>query len=166
MTFFRLLSQKAPAVFLLATLAITAPAAEAVEKKIIGATEMLTVEEAGLSFLGRMDTGAATTSIHAVDIEIAGSLPKGADCTGLPVAFTVVNERGETCRLTSRVEKTEVIRTSEGREERLFVFLTVSWQGEEKRVLVNLNDRSAMKYRLLLGRNWLENDYLVDVARR
>jgi hypothetical protein len=33
-------------------------------------------------------------------------------------------------------------------------------------VLVNLNDRSAMKYRLLLGRNWLENDYLVDVARR
>jgi hypothetical protein len=32
--------------------------------------------------------------------------------------------------------------------------------------MVNLNDRSAMKYRLLLGRNWLENDYLVDVARR
>jgi hypothetical protein len=166
MTFFRLLSQRALAVFLLAAMALTAPNAEAVEKKIVGATEVVTVGEAGLSFLGRMDTGAATTSIHAVDIEVAGALPEGADCTGLPVAFTVVNERGESCRLTARVEKTENIRTSEGREERLFVYLTVGWQGEEKQVMVNLNDRSAMKYRLLLGRDWLENDYLVDVARR
>jgi hypothetical protein len=166
MTLFRQLSQKVPAVFLLAALTITAPYAEAAEKKIVGATEVVTVEETGISFLGRMDTGAATTSIHAVNIEVAGSRPEGADCTGLPVAFTVVNERGESCRMTARVEKTEAIRTSEGKDERLFVYLTVGWQGEEKRVLVNLNDRSAMKYRLLLGRNWLENDFLVDVARR
>jgi hypothetical protein len=166
MTLFRLLSRKVPAVFLLAALTVTVPKATAAEKMIVGATEVVTVAEAGFSFLGRMDTGAATTSIHAVNIEVAGSLPEGADCTGLPVAFTVLNERGESCRLTARVEKTEVIRTSEGKEERLFVYLTVGWQGGEKRVLVNLNDRSAMKYRLLLGRNWLENDYLVDVARR
>jgi hypothetical protein len=166
MTFCRLLCQKFLPVFLLAGLTLTAPAVEAVEKKIVGATEVVAVEEAGLSFLGRMDTGAATTSIHAVDIEVTGRLPEGADCTGLPVTFTVLNERGEACRLTARVEKAEAVRTSEGSEERLFVYLTVGWQGVEKRVLVNLNDRSAMKYRLLLGRNWLENDYLVDVARR
>jgi hypothetical protein len=166
MTFFCLLSRKFPAVFLLAALTATVPNLAAAEKKIVGATEVVSVAEAGLSFLGRMDTGAATTSIHAVDIEVAGPLPEGTDRTGLPVAFTVLNERGDACRLTARVEKTELIRTSEGREQRLFVYLTVGWQGEEKRVLVNLNDRSAMKYRLLLGRNWLENDYLVDVARR
>lgn len=166
MMFDRLPSQTFLLVFLLAGLTFTAPIAEAVEKKIVGATEVVIVEEAGISFLGRMDTGAATTSIHAVDIEVAGQFPVGADCTGMPVAFTVLNERGEACRLTARVEKTASIRTSEGREERLFVYLTVGRQGEEKRVLVNLNDRSAMKYRLLLGRNWLENDYLVDVARR
>ncbi|HXV19717.1 MAG TPA: RimK/LysX family protein [Desulfuromonadales bacterium] len=166
MIYYRLFTRKILPVFLLAGLTLLAPAAEALEKRIVGATEVVTVEEAGLSFLGRMDTGAATTSIHAVDIEVAGPLPEGADCTGLPVAFTVVNEQGESCRLTARVEKTENIRTSEGKEERLFVNLTVGWQGEEKQVLVNLNDRSAMKYRLLLGRNWLENDFLVDVALR
>lgn len=166
MTLFRLLTQKVPALFLLAALTITAPHAGATEKKIVGGTEVVTVQEAGLSFLGRMDTGAATTSIHAVDIEVAGHLPEGADCTGQAVAFTVLNEEGKACRLTARVEKTETIHTSEGRAKRLFVYLTVGWQGEAKRVLVNLNDRSAMKYRLLLGRNWLERDFLVDVARR
>lgn len=57
------------------------------------------------------------------------------------------------------MEKSEIIKTSEGRAKRLFVYLTVDWQGEEKRVLVNLNDRSEMKYLLLLGRNWLERDF-------
>jgi hypothetical protein len=166
MTFFNLLAQKIPALFLLAALTLTLPNAEATEKRIVGPTEVVIVQEAGLSFLSRMDTGAATTSIHAVDIEVAGNLPTGADCIGQPVSFTVRNEQGEACRLTARVEKTETIRTSEGRAERLFVYLTVGWQGEKKRVLVNLNDRSTMKYPLLVGRNWLESDFLVDVARR
>lgn len=166
MTFFHRCAQKVPALFLLAAVTIALPNAAAAEKRIVGATEVVTVQEAGLPFLGRMDTGAATTSIHAVDIAVAGDLPQGADCTGQPVTFTVRNEQGEACRLTARVEKTEVIKTSEGRAERLFVYLTVAWQGESKRVLVNLNDRSTMKYRLLLGRNWLESDFLVDVARR
>ena len=166
MTFFHWLAQKAPALFLLATLTLILPNTAAAEKRIVGATELVTVQEAGLPFLGRMDTGAATTSIHAVDIKVAGELPAGADCIGQPVTFTVRNEQGETCRLTARVAKTETIRTSEGRAERLFVYLTVDWQGDAKRVLVNLNDRSEMKYRLLLGRNWLESDFLVDVARR
>lgn len=164
MTFFYRFAQKVPALFLLVAVTITLPGAAAAEKRIVGATEMVTVQEAGLPFLSRMDTGAATTSIHAVDIKVAG--PQGADCTGQQVAFTVRNEQGEACRLTARVEKSETIKTSEGRAERLFVYLTVGWQGEAKRVLVNLNDRSAMKYRLLLGRNWLESDFLVDVARR
>jgi hypothetical protein len=165
MTFFHLLAPKASALLLLAALTLSLPNAQAAEKRIVGPTEVVSVQEAGLSFLGRMDTGAATTSIHAVDIEVAGNLPAGANCIGQPVAFTVFNEQGQACRLTARVEKTETIKTSEGREERLFVYLTVGWQGETKRVLVNLNDRGAMKYRLLLGRNWLERDFLVDVAR-
>ena len=165
MTFYRRLSRKVPAVLLLAALTLTVPNAEAAEKRIVGATEVVTMEEAGLSFLGRMDTGAATTSIHAVDIEIEGA-STGKDFVGKRVAFTVMNARGEACRLTARVEKVEAVRTSEGREERLYVYLTLGRQEVEKRVLVNLNDRRAMKFRLLLGRNWLENDFLVDVARR
>jgi hypothetical protein len=34
----------------------------------------------------------------------------------------------------------------------------------EKKVLVTLNDREKMKYPLLLGRNFLRNDFLVNVS--
>ena len=158
------LYRKLPAIFMLAALAVPAHFAAAAEMRIVGATEVVTMAEAGLPFLGRVDTGASTTSIHAVDIQVAGASP-GMDCVGQQVAFTVINERGETCRLTARLEKVKSVRTSEGMEA-LYVYLTVGWQETEKRMLVNLNDRTAMQHRLLLGRNWLENDFLVDVARR
>ena len=37
------------------------------------------------------------------------------------------------------------------------------YQQDTKKILVNLNDRSASTYKLLLGRNWLSGSYLVDV---
>jgi hypothetical protein len=35
----------------------------------------------------------------------------------------------------------------------------------EKKVLVTLNDREQMKYPLLLGRNFLRDDFLVNVSQ-
>lgn len=163
MTLLRTLLVTIPTACMIALLPLATPVRA--EQRIVGATETVTVAESGLAFLGRVDTGAATCSVHAVDTELLGPVPVGGSPVGRQVAFTLLNEHGESRRLNARVEKIESVRTSEGKEERLCVYLTVGWQGEEKRVLVNLNDRSAMTYRLLLGRNWLENDYLVDVTR-
>ena len=33
----------------------------------------------------------------------------------------------------------------------------------ETRILANLRDRSKMRYKLLMGRDWLSQDFLVDV---
>jgi hypothetical protein len=41
--------------------------------------------------------------------------------------------------------------------------LKLRWQDVEKKVLVTLNDRNNMKYPILLGRNFLRGDFLVDV---
>ncbi len=39
------------------------------------------------------------------------------------------------------------------------------WNGKNKSIPVNLRDRSELEYKLLIGRNWLEGDYLVDVTK-
>jgi hypothetical protein len=42
------------------------------------------------------------------------------------------------------------------------VMLTVA--GVQREVLVSLNDRSRMSYSMLLGRNFLEGKFVVDVT--
>ena len=153
------------ALLLLAALGLAPAFASAAEKRILGPTARVSVPETGLSFLGRVDTGAATTSIHATDIEFEEGAALEAP-VGARVFFSIHDEEGQSRRLSAKVEKVQATRTSEGREERLCVYLWLELDGVRKKVLVNLNDRSAMRYALLLGRNWLEDDFLVDVARR
>ena len=58
-----------------------------------------------------------------------------------------------------------LIRTSEQEELRYMVPMTLQHAGVEREVLVSLNDRSQMNYAMLLGRNYLQGEFLVDVAR-
>jgi hypothetical protein len=43
--------------------------------------------------------------------------------------------------------------------------MELAWKGVSKKVEVNLRNREKMTYKLLIGRNWLENDFIVDVER-
>ncbi|MGI9428772.1 MAG: RimK/LysX family protein, partial [Bythopirellula sp.] len=56
-----------------------------------------------------------------------------------------------------------VIKTSEREETRYKVPVTLNCLDVKKRVLVSLNDRSHMTYPMLLGRNFLQGDFVVDV---
>lgn len=130
-------------------------------KKIVGATEEILIEEAGLSFKARVDTGAKTSSIHAENIEVDLS----GDPKGKPISFYLVNKKGQSKKIESQVDSVATIKTSEGSELRYKVLLTLTWNNTRKPILVSLNDRRKMKYGLLLGRNWLHKDFLVDVDR-
>ena len=48
-------------------------------------------------------------------------------------------------------------------DHRYKVRLTLQWKDVRKEVLVTLNDRTSMDYPLLIGRNFLSGDFLVDV---
>ena len=63
----------------------------------------------------------------------------------------------------ARIDGYVIIKTSDSRVRRYKVPLTLRWKGIEKKVLVTLNTRNGMKYPLLLGRNFLRGDFLVDV---
>ena len=130
-------------------------------KQIVGATEVVYIEEANLSFNARVDTGAKTSSIHAENIEVDIS----GDPRGKPISFYLVTKEGFSRKVETRISSVIKVRTSEMEEYRYVVSLLMKWNNSKKTVLVTLNNRTKMEYRLLLGRNWLHGDFIVDVDK-
>ncbi|MGA0845093.1 MAG: ATP-dependent zinc protease [Luteolibacter sp.] len=120
----------------------------------IGQTARIELPDAGIDMLARVDTGAATTSVHAEEVEIDGDR----------VNFSLLGRDGRKISLSRPIAKISTVRQAAGSEKRVFVELTLKHLDHARPVLVNLNDRSHLHYPMLLGRNWLENGYLVDVA--
>ena len=130
-------------------------------KQVVGATEVVLIEEANLSFKARVDTGAKTSSIHAENIKIDLS----GDPRGKSISFYLVTKEGLSRKIETRVSSVVKVRTSEMSEHRYVVPLLMKWNDSRKTVLATLNDRTKMEYRLLLGRNWLHGDFIVDVDK-
>lgn len=137
-----------------------------VGKKIIGETAFITVEEAGIAFDSRIDTGATTTSINAFDIKIKGEDKEKQNNINKLVTFKTRNRSGKVAVISTRIVNVVIVTNSQGREFRYVVDLTLNWQGESRKIRVNLRDRQEMTYKLLIGRNWLRGKYLVDVSKK
>lgn len=135
------------------------------EKKTIGETAQIAVEQANLSYLARIDTGARVTSIHALELQVKNSSDEKKENIGKQVTFTTENEKHERTKVTATIVKVSKVRNAQGVEYRYVVDLKLKWQGVNKDAQVNLRDRSAMNYKLLIGRNWLSNDFVVDVDK-
>ena len=128
--------------------------AYAIDNKItIGQKAKVLIVEANTEFEGRVDTGAATTSINAHNILVSNGR----------LEYRLINQHGKEAKIVTDVVKQSFVKNAESREKRYFVHLTISYMGLTKKTLVNLNDRSDSKYKLLLGRNWLAGHYIVDV---
>lgn len=132
-------------------------------KMIVGATEVIHVVEAGLDFSARIDTGARTTSINALEVEIDSPVADKRDNIGKKISLTLINGRGEKKHLQSTIVDALQVRNAQGVEVRYMIPLTLLWHGIDKTINVNLRDRSAMTYKLLIGRDWLSEDFIVDV---
>lgn len=124
-------------------------------KRVIGPTETVAIADAEIGLVARVDTGARTTSVHAESIELMDD----------EVRFDLVCPDGRRVPMQRPVAEVRTVRSAAGSEDRVFVELTLEHDGYAKPVLVNLKDRSHMAYPLLLGRNWLKDDYIVDVSR-
>ncbi|MCL1144761.1 RimK/LysX family protein [Shewanella marinintestina] len=151
----------------LCLLILSTSVSAASDKAVIGSTAKMSVAHADLSYVARIDTGAGNTSLHAFDIKVeGGSAKRMKDNVGKMVSFTTENNAGEQKRLTAKIVKTSTVSNSQGRETRYMVDLDVGFKGKERTVRVNLRDRSHMDYKLLIGRNWLKDRYVVDVSEK
>jgi len=133
------------------------------DKKRIGALASLRITEADLTFNTRIDTGAKESSLHAFDLKIDNEHHDMMKNVGKVIHFSTANERGDTKVIQSRIIDTAVIRNAQGSELRYKVELHVGQPGQEYKVKVNLRNRTKMAHKLLIGRNWLQGHYIVDV---
>ena len=134
------------------------------EMVTIGEVARIRVMEADMDFLSRIDTGAKTISLHAIDIDIDGELPIAKKNIGKIIRFTTLNEESKKKKIKTEIVGVSTIKNSQGVESRYVVELTFSIEGKVAKRKVNLRDRSSMTYKLLIGRNGLE-DILVDVSK-
>lgn len=136
-------------------------------KRVIGATGMLTETSSGLSFPARIDTGAETCSLHVEKIEIQDKTARRTKNVGKSVRFMLKGSDGKSEWVEGIVADAVRVKSSSLKggevDHRYKVRLTLQWKDVRKEVLVTLNDRTSMEYPLLIGRNFLEGDFLVDV---
>jgi len=139
-------------------------------KHIIGATAKLTEATTGFAFPARIDTGAKSCSLHVEKITIEDKVAKRVKNVGKTVRFLVMNEQGKEAWIEAKIAKAVRVKSSvfdNGEyDHRYKVLLTFEWNGFRKEVLVTLNDRTNMEYPLLVGRNFLAGDFLVDVDKK
>lgn len=133
-------------------------------KLVIGPTADVVETESNFTFSARVDTGATTSSLHVEAWKVEDEAPVMAENVGKTIRFCLRNQDGATEWLERKIAEISLIKTSEQEEQRYKVRMTLNCLNVKKRVLVSLNDRSKMNFPVLLGRNFLKDDFVVDVA--
>ena len=115
-----------------------------------GHIEVATVE--GLDFPVKLDTGADVSSINAQNIKM---FKKDGQQM---VSFTYQNDVGMEEKFTRKVVDTMTITAKQGEKAnvRPVVEMHVTLGDLEKKIRVNLQDRSRFHYSMILGKNFLK----------
>lgn len=123
---------------------------------VIGWREWVDLPDWGLRIRAKADTGARSSAIDCAEItELAGDR----------VRFVVRLKRKQTKLITLEepVALRKHVRSSSGQgHDRIFVETTLELAGRSKRILVSLVCRKRMIHRMLLGREALGGDFLID----
>ena len=128
--------------------------ASAEEKLTIGLLEDVILLPWSVKLPARIDTGAATSSLDARELTIQDNM---ADFKlpdkygGLQMRLPIIDWR--------------YVRSAEGRERRPIVEMDLCIGPKKLRIRVNLNDRSMVKYPLIIGRNALKEYFVVDCMK-
>ncbi len=146
--------------FALISLGLTVPVTAA-EKSIIGWVEpvKIIIDNDGPEFAAKIDTGADYSSI---DIESLELLQKKFEPW---LRFKIKDDKGKFHTLELPIYKiTRTKRKGIESQPRFVVIMDICLGRIRKSARVSLLDRHNYKYRLLLGRNFLKNDFVVDPA--
>ncbi len=139
---------------LLSCLAFSASA-----KQIIGINEQVALPTEGLELKAKIDSGAKNTSLHALNIKLFQQNGKQW------VSFDTLNQKKETISLSAPVHRIARIKRHNGKSQERPVIITGVCIGNILRnVEVNLIDRSRLNYPLLIGRTYLDGNFLIDVS--
>lgn len=134
------------------------------KKIVIGVLETCNLPELNISDLQiRIDTGAKTSSLHVDDIK------RERRGGRLGVSFTLHPDIYDVDVVTNcwaPVSDVRRIKSSNGAiEQRLIIKTTLVMHTVEKEIEITLTNRSDMSYLMLLGREGMGKDFLVDPSQ-
>ncbi|WP_417615675.1 ATP-dependent zinc protease [Oceanisphaera sp.] len=132
-------------------------------KLVVGETEQVWLDIVNDSFPARIDTGATTSSLSAQDITVF-------ERDGKPwVSFNMAHEGvDEKLQVETRLVRYVRIRqaSADSIERRPVVKLNMRLGRLSEKTEFTLTDRSQMTYSVLLGREFLKDIAVVDIARQ
>ncbi|MGO1247079.1 MAG: ATP-dependent zinc protease family protein [Oceanisphaera sp.] len=132
-------------------------------KLIVGETETIWLDSINDSFAARIDTGATTSSLSAQDITVF-------ERDGNPwVSFNMAHEGvDEKLQIETPLVRYVRIRqaSADDIERRPVVELNIRLGRLSEKTEFTLTDRSQMTYSVLLGREFLKDIAVVDIARK
>ncbi len=132
------------------------------DKLIIGEVEKILVNPGDFVTAARIDTGATTTSVHAVDVvEFERDGKKW-------VKFNTLSADGKGKQeIKGRVTRMVSIKRHGAEDSiRYAVKLNLTIGKTNQLVEVTLADRSSFDYKVLVGRNLLKDIFVVDVGKK
>ena len=121
------------------------------DKTIVGEVEDVILMPWGIKLPARIDTGAAFSSLDARDLKVEAGFAE----------FKLAKKYGGS-KLRLPIVDWLTIRSSEMSETRPIVEVEFCIGPKRVRSRVNLNDRSAVRYPVLIGRNTLKENFIVD----
>jgi hypothetical protein len=132
-------------------------------RTVLGGLEHIYLDPPGMNFSARIDTGAQTSSLNALDmVEF--------ERDGQPyIKFNMLDpETGEKIELTRRIRGYVRIKEVNKRESqrRPVVRMRIRLANLDERISFTLVDRSKFRQQVLIGRNLLRDLAIVDVSKR
>jgi len=133
------------------------------DKTVLGQTEWIYVSKAKENFKARIDTGAATSSINAIDLQEFERDGKNW------VRFNISHDKEDRDQIIeARVLRyVRILQSSEPGEydRRPIVELHVRIGGVAHLSEFTLTDRQHMEYAVLIGRSFMQDVIMVDVSK-
>ncbi len=124
------------------------------EKITIGEVEEVVLLPWGVRLPARVDTGASTSSLDARDLKVKDNVAE----------FNLPKKYGG-LKLSLPVIEWQHVRGADFRERRPVVEITLCMGPKLIRTRVTLNDRSTTSYPLIVGRNTLKDNFVVDCVQ-
>ena len=121
------------------------------ERITIGEVEDVILIPWRVKLPARIDTGAATSSLDARELKVKNNIAE----------FKLPKKYGGLL-LRLPVVEWQNIRSADFKERRPVVEITLCMGPKLIRIQVTLNDRSLVRYPLIIGRNILKDNFIVD----
>lgn len=132
-------------------------------KITVGWREWLGLPELGISEIkAKIDTGARTSCIHAINIE---EYEEDGEKWVKFIAQPLQDDEQTQIVCKAKVKKLKHVTSSSGQKElRYFIETTLHAGAHSWPIELTLTNRATMKFRMLLGRTAMENRIVVDPA--